>query len=62
MPLKKRPVSLELVENAISHIIHKSRASGEREIVSKQIGEWVMATELRNLDQVAYVRFVSGLS
>lgn len=56
--LEKRPVSLELVENAISHIIHKSRARGEREIVSKQIGEWVM-DELRNLDQVAYVRFAS---
>jgi transcriptional repressor NrdR len=56
--LEKRPVSLEQVENALSHIIHKSRACGEREILSKQIGEWVME-ELRNLDQVAYVRFAS---
>ena len=56
--LEKRPVGSELVENAISHIISKSRASGEREIASQQIGEWVMA-ELRNLDQVAYVRFAS---
>lgn len=56
--LEKRPVGLELVENAISHIIRKARSSGESEILSQQIGEWVMA-ELRNLDQVAYVRFAS---
>lgn len=56
--LEKRPVSLEQIESSISHIIHKARASGEREIPSKQMGEWVME-ELRNLDQVAYVRFAS---
>jgi transcriptional repressor NrdR len=56
--LEKRPVGLDLVENAVSHIIHKARASGEREIPSSQIGEWVME-ELHNLDQVAYVRFAS---
>lgn len=56
--LEKRPVSLEQIESAISHIIHKARASGEREISSQQVGEWVM-DELRNLDQVAYVRFAS---
>lgn len=56
--LEKRPVGLDQVENAITHIVHKARASGEREIPSKQIGEWVM-TELRNIDQVAYVRFAS---
>ncbi|MEO8402338.1 MAG: transcriptional regulator NrdR [Gammaproteobacteria bacterium] len=56
--LEKRPVGLELIENAISRIIHKARACGEREIPSKQIGEWVME-ELHGLDQVAYVRFAS---
>jgi transcriptional repressor NrdR len=56
--LEKRPVSSEKVENAINHIISKARAAGEREIPSQQIGEWVME-ELRNLDQVAYVRFAS---
>lgn len=56
--LEKRPVSLEQVENAIAHILHQARACGEREIPSKQIGEWVM-DELRNIDQVAYVRFAS---
>jgi transcriptional repressor NrdR len=56
--LEKRPVSLEQIENAVSRILHKSRATGEREITAQQIGEWVMQ-ELRHLDQVAYVRFAS---
>lgn len=56
--LEKRPVGLEQIETAISHIIHKARASGEREVSTQQIGEWVME-ELRNLDQVAFVRFAS---
>lgn len=56
--LEKRPISLEQVENAISHIVHKARARGEREVHSKQIGEWVME-ELHSIDQVAYVRFAS---
>lgn len=56
--LEKRPVGLEEVEKAISNIMQKARASGEREIASAQLGEWVM-DELRNIDQVAYVRFAS---
>ncbi len=56
--LEKRPVGLEQIETVISHIINKARASGEREISSRQIGEWVME-ELRSLDQVAFVRFAS---
>ncbi len=56
--LQKRPISLEQIETAISRIISKARASGEREIPSAQIGEWVME-ELRSLDQVAFVRFAS---
>ncbi len=56
--LEKRPVSLEQVDEAISHISHKLRASGEREVPSKMVGELVME-ELRRLDEVAYVRFAS---
>ncbi len=56
--LEKRPVQADQVEAAISHINHKLVASGEREIDSRKIGELVMQ-ELRNLDQVAYVRFAS---
>ncbi|MFP6844947.1 MAG: transcriptional regulator NrdR [Thalassolituus sp.] len=56
--LEKRPVSVEDVEAAIVRIKHKLRAMGEREINSRVLGERVMA-ELRQLDQVAYVRFAS---
>ncbi len=56
--LEKRPVSLEKVDEAISHICHKLRASGEREVPSHLVGELVME-ELRKLDEVAYVRFAS---
>lgn len=56
--LEKRPVSAEQVESAVQRIIHKLRASGEREISSLHLGELVM-DELRKLDEVAYVRFAS---
>lgn len=56
--LEKRPVSVEAIEAAITHIKQKLRATGEREVQSRDVGEWVM-TELRQLDQVAYVRFAS---
>ena len=56
--LEKRPVEAELVDAAISRLQHRLRASGEREIPSLQLGEWVM-NELRELDTVAYVRFAS---
>ena len=56
--LEKRPVSIERIEAAISHIQHQIRATGEREVTSRMIGEQVME-QLRELDEVAYVRFAS---
>ncbi len=56
--LEKRPVEMDRVEIAISHVMHKLRASGEREVKSRKVGNWVME-ELRLMDQVAYVRFAS---
>jgi transcriptional repressor NrdR len=56
--LEKRPVESERVDAAMSRLQHRLRASGEREIPARQLGEWVM-NELRQLDQVAYVRFAS---
>jgi transcriptional repressor NrdR len=56
--LEKRPVSQEAVEEAVSHICHKLRSLGEREVSSREVGELVM-DELRRLDEVAYVRFAS---
>ncbi len=56
--LEKRPVSREALEEAVSRIEHRLRALGEREVSSRAIGELVME-ELRQLDEVAYVRFAS---
>ena len=56
--LEKRPVASDLVEAALNRIKHDMVATGEREVRSRAIGERVMAA-LRELDQVAYVRFAS---
>ena len=56
--LEKRPVSVEDIEASIVRIKQQLRACGEREVASRMLGECVMA-ELRQLDQVAYVRFAS---
>jgi transcriptional repressor NrdR len=56
--LEKRPVSTEEIEQSINRIKHRLRATGERELKSMVVGEEVM-TELRKLDEVAYVRFAS---
>ncbi len=56
--LEKRPVEMEHVELAISHIKHTLRSQGEREVKSRVIGDLVME-QLRGMDQVAYVRFAS---
>ena len=58
MALHKRGVAPEKIDHAIENIAAKLRATGEREVPSRQIGEWVME-ELHELDQVAYVRFAS---
>lgn len=56
--LEKRPVSVEAVEAVITQIKHALRATGERELDSRALGEQVM-NHLRDLDEVAYVRFAS---
>lgn len=56
--LEKRPVSIEQIDGALTRIKNKLRATGEREIKSDLVGELVMSA-LKELDQVAYVRFAS---
>ncbi len=56
--LEKRPVSTEAIELAVNQIKHYLQATGEREVPSRVIGEQVMSN-LRELDEVAYVRFAS---
>ncbi|MAF84440.1 MAG: transcriptional regulator NrdR [Gammaproteobacteria bacterium] len=56
--LERRPVSAEAIEESITGIIHAMQTLGEREVESRVLGELVME-ELRELDEVAYVRFAS---
>jgi transcriptional repressor NrdR len=56
--LQKRPVSIEQIDAAVSRILHRLRATGEREVKARLVGELVM-DELKALDSVGYVRFAS---
>jgi transcriptional repressor NrdR len=55
---EKRPVSEEALERLVDSIERELVESGEKEVASKTIGEKVMRA-LKDLDQVAYVRFAS---
>src|SRR5512141_3483990 len=56
--LRKRPVDPERVEQMVSKIVRELESVGENEVSSEAIGEAVMA-HLREMDDVAYVRFAS---
>ena len=56
--LEKRPVTVEAIETEIGQMKNRLRATGERELGSRVVGELVMDA-LKRLDQVAYVRFAS---
>ena len=56
--LQKRPVSAEQIDAAVRSVIHALRMTGEREIASRRVGVFVME-QLKQLDQVGYVRFAS---
>ena len=55
---EKRPVSMAVLENAADEIEQELQNELEREINTKDIGELVM-DKLKNIDEVAYVRFAS---
>ena len=55
---EKRPVSVETIEKLVDRIEIRMQESGEKEIETTTLGEWIM-TELHGIDQVAYVRFAS---
>lgn len=55
---EKRPVSIEQIEKMVDNIESALQASLDREITSKTIGELTM-TQLKDIDEVAYVRFAS---
>jgi transcriptional repressor NrdR len=56
--LHKRPVPTEYVDQAVDRIVALVLALGEREILSRRLGEMVMQ-ELYKLDKVGYIRFAS---
>src|SRR6201993_1218533 len=56
--LRKRSVEPERIEQTVSKIVQELESLGESEVSSETIGETVMA-HLRELDDVAYVRFAS---
>ena len=55
---EKRPVPMEQIEKVADEIEQELQSSLEREVSSAQIGEMIM-DRLKDLDQVAYVRFAS---
>ena len=58
LSVRKRPVDAERVEKVVNSIQRRLEVSGESEIPSKVIGEYVMEA-LANLDHIAYIRFAS---
>lgn len=55
---EKRPISMETLTKMTDAVENKVRATGESEISSQQIGEYVM-DELKDVDEIAYIRFAS---
>lgn len=55
---EKRPVSLAAMEGVVDDIEQYIQNSLEREVRSEEIGELVME-KLKQMDEVAYVRFAS---
>ena len=55
---EKRPVPADTIEDAVTRVERRVQESGAREVASSAIGEAVMAC-LKDLDDVAYVRFAS---
>ncbi|MBI4686773.1 MAG: transcriptional repressor NrdR [Nitrospirae bacterium] len=55
---EKRPISMEARDSLVSRLEKKLQEVGEKEVSSPWIGEQIM-NELKNIDEVAYVRFAS---
>ena len=54
----KRPVTLEAIENIVEEIAGELKNTLQREVTSDKIGE-VALLKLKELDDVAYIRFAS---
>ena len=58
MALRKRNIDQEKIEKIVNAIVRKLENSGDTEIKTSLIGQYIMEA-LSHLDQVAYVRFAS---
>ena len=58
LALRKRSIDNDKIEKIVNAIVRKLENSGETEIKSNIIGQYIMEA-LMHLDQVAYVRFAS---
>ena len=58
LALRKRTVDQDKIEKIVNAIVRKLENSGETEIKSSLVGQYIMDA-LSHLDQVAYVRFAS---
>ena len=58
LSVRKRPVDAERVQKIVNSIQRQLESSGETEISSRTIGEYVMEA-LSKIDHVAYIRFAS---
>ena len=58
LALRKRNIDQEKIEKIVNAIVRKLENSGDTEIKTNLIGEYIMDA-LSHLDQVAYVRFAS---
>lgn len=54
----KRPIAIEAIQRTVDEIEAEMIQPGEAEISSQALGELVM-NRLRDLDQIAYIRFAS---
>ena len=55
---EKRPVAMEQMEEIVDKVENRVRALGENEVSTNLIGEYVMEY-LKDLDEIAYIRFAS---
>lgn len=55
---EKRPVSMERLTSIANNVENKVRSLGENEVSSQLIGRYVM-DDLKNVDEIAYIRFAS---
>jgi transcriptional repressor NrdR len=58
MACSKRPVSMETINRLVEKVESGLRDNNREEVSSRQVGQLIM-THLREVDEVAYVRFAS---